>query len=143
MANREHTLAIVLAGLMIGSSAQAQVFDGKGNVQANVSAVVCQELPRLDAASTRPKTDEVIGTFGYGFMHGYFVGRIYRFSNPNEPTPQEQAYMEHLKKTYSDFMTNSSVAVVSALVRAFCSDPANDTKMISVALVNWLATIDK
>jgi hypothetical protein len=136
-------MTFVLAGLLISSSAHAQIFDANGKVQASVAALVCQELPRLDTVWTSQESDKLIGNFGYGFMHGYFVGRIFRFDNPSEPTPQEQAYVEHLKKSYSDFMTDTSTGVVSARVRTFCSAPENATKVITEALLTWLLKINK
>ena len=127
--------SLVLAGLLIASSAHAQMFDAKGNVQASVMVLECQELPKFDALWTKQETDRLVGALGYGFMHGYFVGSIYGSNNPGEPTPQEQAYTELLKKAYSDFMMDTSMDVAAARMRTFCSDPENATK----TMLNWLA----
>jgi hypothetical protein len=66
-------MALMLAALLIASSAHAQIFDAKGNLQANVAAVYCRELPRVDEILTSKEIDKLIGTFGIGYMHGYFV----------------------------------------------------------------------
>ena len=128
--------SLVLAGLLIASSAHAQMFDANGNIQGNVLVLQCQELPRLDALWTKQETDRLVGAVGYGFMHGYFVGSIYGFNNPGELTLQEQTYTEFLKQTYSNFMTDTSIDVAAARMRTFCADPENATK----AMLDWLAT---
>jgi len=127
---------LVLAGLLIASSARAQMFDARGNIQGNVLVLKCQELPTIDALWTKQETDRLVGAVGYGFMHGYFVGSIYGFNKPGELTPQELAYTELLKKTYSDFTTDTSIDDAAARMRTFCSDPENTTK----TMLDWLAT---
>ncbi len=136
-------MAFMLTGLLLASSASAQVFDAKGNLQANVFVLQCQELAKVDAIMTAKQTDTLVGSFGYGYMHGYFTGRMYQFNNPNKPTAEQQADMDDLRTIYSEFMTDYSPNVVAALFRTFCSDSENATKSLQMALLTWVLRLDK